>query len=78
MYKKKHLVLDRDTPIDRPVIGISRFHTNPFIASGAGRDVTATCTLTVDITVASIHIVSREDNSNSINLILIAFSVNGD
>ncbi len=45
------------------------FRADPFIASSAGRDsagrdVTATRTLTVDITVASIHVVSRENNSN--------------
>ncbi len=40
------------------------FRADPIIASGAGRDVTATHTLTVDITVASKHVVSRENNSN--------------
>ncbi len=50
---------------DRPVSLTSwRFWDDPFIASGAGRDVTATRTLTVDITVASKHVISRENDSN--------------
>ncbi len=50
---------------DRPVSLTScRFRADPIIASGAGRDVTATCTLTVYITVASIHVVSHENYSN--------------
>ncbi len=49
---------------DRPVSLTScRFRADPIIASGAGRDVTATRTLTVDITVACKHVVSRENNS---------------
>ncbi len=42
---------------DQPVSLTScRFRADPFIASGAGRDITDTPTLTVDITVASIHV----------------------
>ncbi len=52
---------DRDRPVS---LTSCRFRADPFIASVAGRDVTATCTLTVDITVASKHVVSRENDSN--------------
>ncbi len=57
---------------DRPVSLTScRFWADPFIANGAGRDVTATRTLTVDITVnMSFHV--------RMILILMAFSVNSD
>ncbi len=55
---------------DRPVSLTScDTEPDPFIASGTGRDITATHTLTV----ACKHIVSRE-----MILILMAFSVNGD
>ncbi len=41
-----------------------KWAADPFIASGASRDVTAMRTLTVDITVASIHVVSCENHTN--------------
>ncbi len=50
---------------DRPVSLTScRFRADPSIASGAGRDVTATRTVTVDITVAYKHVVLRDNYSN--------------
>ncbi len=77
--KKEILLIIRNEPIDRPVIGIRwffawparigdqpvsltscRFRADPFITSGAGRNVTATRTRTV----ACKHVVSRENDSN--------------
>ncbi len=48
-------VVGRDAPIDRPVI-----RANPFIANGAGRDFTATHTLTD----ASKHVFLHENDNN--------------
>ncbi len=41
-----------------------RYRADPIIASSAGRDVTAMHTLTVDITVVSIHVFLLENDSN--------------
>ncbi len=55
---------EKDSFCSKHTIGFSELHTNWIKIIKAGRDITSTRTLTVDITVASIHVISRENDSN--------------
>ncbi len=55
---------EKDSFCSKLTIGFSDLHTNWIKIIKAGRDITSMRTLTVDITVANIHVISRENDSN--------------